>query len=71
MACCYDESASGAWHLNTPRLVANQSRQTVWRWDQQEPLGDSPPDENPSGLGVFEFPLGFPGQYFEEVAPLV
>lgn len=35
---------------------------TVWRRDNQEPFGDSPPDENPTGLGVFEFDLGFPGQ---------
>jgi RHS repeat-associated protein len=35
----------------------------VWRNDNTEPFGDSPPDENPSGLGVFEFPLRFPGQY--------
>src|SRR6267378_3103364 len=43
-------------HLNTPRLVADSTGTTVWRWDQQEPFGDSVPDENPSGLGVFEFP---------------
>jgi RHS repeat-associated protein len=50
-------------HLNTPRLVANQSGQTVWRWDQQEPFGVNVPDENPSALGMFEFPLGFIGTY--------
>jgi RHS repeat-associated protein len=38
----------------------------VWRWDQQEPFGNNPPDENPSGLGAFEFPLRFPGQYFDK-----
>jgi RHS repeat-associated protein len=53
-------------HLNTPRLIANSSGQTVWRHDNQEPFNDSPPDENPSGLGVFEFPLGFAGQYFDK-----
>jgi len=53
-------------HLNTPRLVANQSGQAVWRWDQQEPFGVSAPDENPSGLGAFEFPMRFPGQYFDK-----
>jgi RHS repeat-associated protein len=37
----------------------------VWRWDQQEPFGVNVPDENPSALGVFEFPLRFPGQYFD------
>ena len=53
-------------HVNTPRLVANQAQQTVWQRDSQEPFGDSLPDENPSGLGAFEFPLGFPGQYFDK-----
>jgi RHS repeat-associated protein len=38
----------------------------VWRWDQQEPFGVNVPDENPSGLGAFEFPLRFPGQYFDK-----
>ncbi len=37
----------------------------MWRWDQQEPFGVNVPDENPSGLGTFEFPLRFPGQYFD------
>src|SRR6185436_18569391 len=48
-------------HLNTPRLVADAAGTTVWRWDQQEPFGVNVPDENPSGLGVFEFPMRFPG----------
>jgi RHS repeat-associated protein len=49
-------------HLNTPRLISDSTGTTVWRRDNQEPFGDSPPDENPSGLGVFEFDLGFMGQ---------
>src|SRR2546427_2196826 len=44
-------------HLNTPRLIADQNQQTVWRDGNTEPFGDSAPDDNPSGLGVFEFPL--------------
>jgi len=52
-------------HLNTPRLVADEQQRTVWRWDQQEPFGGSVPDENPVGLGLFEFPGRFPGQYFD------
>lgn len=66
----YDERTSGAWHLNTPRLVANDQGQAVWRWDQQEPFGVSVPDENPSGLGAFEFPLRFPGQYADKESNL-
>lgn len=54
-------------HLNTPRLIENQSQQAMWRWDQQEPFGASLPDQNPTpGLGVFEFPLRFPGQYYDK-----
>jgi RHS repeat-associated protein len=53
-------------HLNTPRLVANAQGQTVWRWDQAEPFGVNPADENPSGLGVFDLPLRLPGQYFDK-----
>jgi len=53
-------------HLNTPRLIQDQAGTTVWRRDNQEPFGDSPPDENPSGLGAFELPLRFAGQYFDK-----
>ena len=37
----------------------------MWRWENQEPFGNNPPEENPSGLGEFAFPLRFPGQYFD------
>ena len=53
-------------HLNTPRLVADDQQRTVWRWDQQEPFGVNVPDENPSGVGVFELPLRLPGQYYDK-----
>jgi RHS repeat-associated protein len=66
----YDEINSHADHLNTPRLVANASGQTVWRWDQQEPFGNNPADENPSGLGVFDLPLRQPGQYYDKETSL-
>jgi RHS repeat-associated protein len=45
--------------------VANAAGQTVWRWDQQEPFGNNPADENPSGLGVFDLPLRFAGQTYD------
>lgn len=35
----------------------------MWRRPHQEPFGVSPPDENPSGLGVFEFPLAESNYY--------
>jgi RHS repeat-associated protein len=53
-------------HLNTPRLITNDQGQTVWRWDQAEPFGVNVADENPSGLGAYEMPLRFPGQYFDK-----
>jgi RHS repeat-associated protein len=53
-------------HLNTPRRIENQTQQPVWTWDQQEPFGVNVPNENPEGLGSFEFPLRFPGQYFDK-----
>jgi RHS repeat-associated protein len=53
-------------HLNTPRTVANQAAQVVWRWDHAEPFGSFPANDNPSGLGTFEFNLRFPGQYFDK-----
>jgi len=52
-------------HLDTPRLIADSTGTTVWRNDNTEPFGDSVPNENPSGLGAFEFPLRFPGQYYD------
>lgn len=65
---------SGPWkvgfihtdHLNTPRLITNDAGQALWRWEQQEPFGVSPPDENPSGLGVYEFNKRFDGQYYDK-----
>ena len=44
-------------HLNTPRQVYDVNQQLRWKLDQGEPFGNNPPDENPSSLGPFEFPL--------------
>lgn len=38
----------------------------MWQWDQAEPFGNNPADENPSGLGAFDLPLRLPGQYFDK-----
>src|SRR6266700_5133541 len=57
-------------YLNTPRLIADATGTTVWKWDQQEPFGVNVPDENPSGVGAFEFPPRFPGQYFDKETTL-
>jgi RHS repeat-associated protein len=45
--------------------VADATGTTVWRWDQAEPFGSNPPDENPSGLGAFDLPLRLPGQRYD------
>jgi hypothetical protein len=50
-------------HLNTPRAIYDDQQRLEWKWEQQEPFGDSPPDENPSGLAAFEHPLRFQGTY--------
>ena len=50
-------------HLNTPRAIYDDQQQLKWKWEQQEPFGVNVPDENPSGLGAFEFPMRLPGQY--------
>jgi RHS repeat-associated protein len=53
-------------HLNTPRMILDQASTTVWRWDQTEPFGATPPNTDPDGNGVaFDFPLRFPGQYLD------
>ena len=66
MATVYERSLSHSDHLNTPRLVADATGTTVWRWDQAEPFGDSPANENPGGNSVaFNLPLRLPGQYYD------
>ena len=53
-------------HLNTPRLIEDQNRKAVWRWDQTEPFGSNLPDEDPQRSGLaFTCNLRFPGQYFD------
>jgi RHS repeat-associated protein len=51
-------------HLNSPRLIINQTNQKVWEW-KLDAFGAGAPDENPSGVGAFTFNLRFPGQYFD------
>jgi len=54
-------------HLNTPRLVADATGTTVWRWDQAEPFGSNPADEDPDANSVaFDLPLRLPGQRYDQ-----
>jgi RHS repeat-associated protein len=57
---------SDADHLNTPRLVADATGTTVWRWDQAEPFGNNPANEDPDANSVvFDLPLRLPGQRYD------
>jgi RHS repeat-associated protein len=56
-------------HLNTPRLVTDIANNIRWRWDS-DPFGTTVPNENPSGLGLFEYNLRFPGQQYDAVVGL-
>jgi RHS repeat-associated protein len=52
-------------HLNAPRRISRRSTaDLVWSWES-DPFGTAAPNENPSGLGTFNFNLRFPGQYFD------
>jgi RHS repeat-associated protein len=53
-------------HLDTPRVVTNQSNTIIWRWDS-DPFGVTAAQEDPDGNGqVFVQNLRFPGQYFDK-----
>jgi RHS repeat-associated protein len=56
-------------HLNTPRLVTDTANNIRWRWDS-DAFGTTPPNQNPSGLGAFEYNLRFPGQQYDAVVGL-
>ncbi|MDP3222486.1 MAG: RHS repeat-associated core domain-containing protein, partial [Rubrivivax sp.] len=54
-------------HLNTPRVIVNQSNTPVWRWENTHAFGANLPDENPDGNAqLFEYHPRFPGQYFDK-----
>ncbi|MGE3425118.1 MAG: RHS repeat domain-containing protein [Dehalococcoidia bacterium] len=46
--------------------MADAAGTTVWRWDQQEPFGNSPANEDPDANSVaFDLPLRLPGQRYD------
>ena len=52
--------------INTPRVLTRASdNQMVWRWDATDPFGLQQPQENPAGLGVFNYNPRFPGQLYD------
>ena len=48
--------------LGAPHVITNASGANVWTWDHLA-FGDNAPNQNPSGLGVFNYNPRFPGQY--------
>ncbi|MDB5839219.1 MAG: hypothetical protein JWQ23_1171, partial [Herminiimonas sp.] len=58
-------------HLNTPRAITDTNNNLVWRWDNGDPFGVAAPDQNPSGQGIFEYNLRFPGQIADKETYLV
>ena len=54
-------------HLNSPRAITDDVGRTVWKWDNQDPFGNNPADEDPDGDGRrTEFNLRYPGQYADK-----
>ena len=52
-------------------VVRSTDHAIQWRWDQAEAYGNTPPNDNPNGLGVFTLHLRFPGQLFDAETGLV
>ena len=62
--------AAGAYlvqtdQLNTPRAILGAANALVWKWDS-DAFGVTAANENPSALGVFNYNLRFPGQYYDK-----
>jgi RHS repeat-associated protein len=54
-----------AGHLNEPRAVTNDSAQERWTWPMTDPFGNTAANQNPAGLGTFQYNLRFPGQAYD------
>ncbi|MDQ1812798.1 RHS repeat-associated core domain-containing protein [Massilia sp. CCM 9210] len=58
-------------HLGTPRMITRTlDNKIVWRWDNGDPFGLTPPIEFFSGSGTFTFNLRMPGQYYDRATNL-
>jgi RHS repeat-associated protein len=54
-------------HLNTPRLIEDQSANALWRFDNVEAFGDSVANDDPNNTGNhYSFPLGLSLYYFDK-----
>lgn len=53
-------------HLGTPRVITRATdNQMVWRWDNADPFGAAPPNQDPNALGTFTYNPRFPGQVYD------
>jgi len=52
-------------NLGTPRQITDITNQSRWEWPNADPFGNNLPNENPAGLGAFNYNLRFPGQYYD------
>jgi RHS repeat-associated protein len=52
-------------HLNTPRAILGAANVLAWKWDS-DAFGTTAANENPSALGIFNYNLRFPGQYYDK-----
>ena len=50
--------------LNTPRLITDSNNAKVWEWNNDDPFGNNPPNDDPNATGRhFEYNLAHAGQY--------
>ena len=54
-----------AGHLSEPRAVTDDSQNFRWTWPMVDAFGNTFPNQNPSGLGTFQYNLRWPGQAYD------
>ena len=53
--------------LNTPRLITDSNNAKVWEWNNDDPFGNNPPNDDPNATGKhFTFNQRFAGQYADK-----
>ena len=52
--------------IDTVRALArNSDNKLRWKWDNADPFGTAPPNNNPQALGAFTYHPRFPGQVYD------
>ena len=57
-------------NLGSPRQVSDTSNVVRWIWDNNDPFGKNASNENPAGVGAFNYNLRFSGQYADSESGL-